>query len=147
MKTTITALIIASGFIFFWLYVFYIKVSHFAEFKREMAGQVFSGDLAATLTYVLPTIWLSIAALLAFNKTRLAGMIFNLALLLLFTVYVGMAVFKVYHHIPCDCAGLFNFNWHKQFYFNLIVTAVAATGFILTLILKYRERRAAVWTG
>lgn len=141
-KRIIIQVILSVAFILFWLYVIYVKVSDFAEFKREMNGQVFQVSITTILPYALPVTWLVIAALLAFAKTRLLGMLLNLSLLLCLTIYVGLAVFKVYSNTPCACSGLFHFNWNEQFYFNLLVTAVAGTGFILTI--KDQERRNKV---
>jgi hypothetical protein len=113
-RIEVLVLLLSIAFILFWMGVLYVKINDFAGFKREMANQVFPRSIATALPYVLPAIWLAIAALLAFDKTRLTGMVLSLYLLLTFTIYVGLAVFKVYNRTPCDCAGLFDFKWEGQ---------------------------------
>lgn len=130
--------------ILFWLYVIYLKLSDFNEFKGEIRGQAFPKNVADVLPYILFSIWMSIASLLAFNNDKLYGMLLNFVIMLGFTIYVGLAMIDAYAIIPCSCAGLFHFNWKEQFYFNLMVTAVSAAGLIFTY--KDRERRKSVWT-
>lgn len=145
MKTTsLVQIIITVIFILFWLYVIYVKLSDFREFKKEMNNQVLPKNVEAILPYLLPVLWFSIAALLINEKTRFMAMLLNFIILLAFSIYVGLAVAETYRYTPCSCAGLFDFDWNQQLYFNLIVTAVAGTGLIFTY--KDRERRKAVWT-
>lgn len=140
----ILEVIFAVAFIFFWLAVIYIKLDNFEGFKREMNSQIFPSNLALSLSYFLPLAWFTIAALLISERTRLIAMFLNFMLFLAFSIYVGLAVAEAYRYIPCSCAGLFDFDWNEQLYFNLIVTVVAATGLIFTY--KEKERRKAVWT-
>lgn len=140
----IVILILSAIFILFWLYAIYAKVADFAAFKREMLSQVFPQTVAHGLSYILLVVWISIAVLLASDIDKLYGMLLNFVMLLSFSIYVGLAKFEFFTSTPCSCAGLFHFNWKEQFYFNLMVTAVAAAGLILTC--KDRERRKLVWT-
>ncbi|RYG54094.1 MAG: hypothetical protein EOO01_02540 [Chitinophagaceae bacterium] len=142
-RSSVVELILVVAFILFWIYVMYAKLNDFAEFKREMVGQVFPKELAAVLPYFLPVAWFLIAATLALHPDKFIAMLVNFIMLLSLSIYVGLAVFNVYTYKPCDCAGLFDFNWNNQLYFNLVVTAVAGAGLIITL--KNRERRKEVW--
>lgn len=139
----ILALLFSIIFILFWIYVIYLKIGDFAEFKREMANQVFPRSISKILAYTLPMLWLTICFLLAFSQTRHLGLLLSLFILTSFTIYVGLALLDVYRFMPCSCSGLFHMKWKGQFYFNLIATAIAAAGFIFTF--KDKGRRKSVW--
>lgn len=131
---------IVSGFILLWSYILYAKLGNFEVFKGEMGNQVFPEQIAKALPYLLPAIWILTILLLVIEHTRLLGTILNLSIWIAFSGYVLLALLHVYNRMPCSCSGILHFSWKEQFYFNLIVTAVAATGFILTL--KERRRPA-----
>lgn len=141
-KALIIEHVFAIVFILFWMYVIYIKVGDFAGFKRDMTSQVFPRMISEILAYALPMLWLTICVLLAFSETRHLGLLLNLFTLIIFTLYVGLALLNVYRFMPCSCSGLFHMKWEGQLYFNLITTAVAAAGIIFTI--KDKERRTKV---
>ena len=133
------------AFILFWFVVLWIQLHDFNGFKNEIHNQVFPDDVSNILVYILPSIEFLTAVLLVESRTRKTGFILCLLLMLVFTIYVGLALLNVYSRTPCNCAGLLgnNSSWTSNFIFNLCVTAVAAAGFIFTI--KDQERGNMVW--
>lgn len=133
------------AFILFWLLAAGLQLSDFNKFKGEMHAQVFSSRISLILAYVIPTLEIALATLIVYSSTRLLGMILSFSLMFAFSIYVGLALLKVYTSMPCNCAGLLGSNstWEANLILNLFVTAVAAIGIIPNL--KTKERRAKVW--
>lgn len=133
--------ILTVAFILFWLFAAGSQLHDFDKFKGEMNNQMFSNYISNVLAYAIPAIEILIAGLLVYSSTRLFGMIVSLGLMMAFTAYVGLALLDVYSRMPCNCAGLLgqNSSWEANFIFNLVITAVAAIGLIITL--KDKERR------
>lgn len=126
-------IIIVSGLlIILWTYAAVSKLKDFGKFRHSMLSQIFPRWMGRLLTYLLPLFELSLAILLIFPGTRLFGMYASLFLMLLFTIYVGGAVFRVYNRYPCACGGLFTrMGWHKHFRVNIYLTIVALVGVLL----------------
>jgi len=110
-------------------------------FKLQMDRQALPSFLKEGLVYVLPPVEILTAVLLLFEKTLVTGLYLSVLLLTAFTVYVGLAVFKILSVVPCSCGGILSsMGWNVHFIFNLIFL-------LLTLIGIYvfrRERRAGV---
>jgi len=118
--------------IILWAYTAFSKIFNFHKFKQAMVTQVFPSWMGKILMYVLPLIEFAIVALLLFPQTRLIGMYASLFLMILFTLYVGGAVFHIYDRHPCACGGLFaRLGWSKHFKVNIMLTLVALIGVIL----------------
>jgi len=118
--------------IILWGYTALSKLFSFNKFKHAMKIQVFPRWMGKILVYVLPTIELALVVLLVIPETRLIGMYASLFLMVLFTLYVGGAVFHIYDRNPCACGGLFNrLGWYKHFKVNIILTLIALLGAVL----------------
>ena len=137
----LTPIFFSVAFILFWFVVIWIQIHDFTKFKSEMGNQVFPDDVSNILVYALPLIEFLIAILLVQSRTRKAGHLLTVMLMLGYSTYVGLALLNVYSRMPCNCAGLLGHNssWTSNFILNLCVTAVAGTGFIFTI--KDQERR------
>ncbi|MNV94923.1 hypothetical protein D3C71_1897640 [compost metagenome] len=84
------------------------------------------------LVWMLPVVELAIVALLLFQKTQILGMYASFILMLLFTLYVGGAVYNIYERTPCACGGLFKrLGWEKHFRVNIFFTIISIIGIIL----------------
>lgn len=94
--------------------------------------QVFPRWLGKILLYILPLTEIGLIILLLFPDTKLLGMYASLFLMIVFTLYVGGAVFQIYDRYPCACGGLFGrLGWYKHFKVNIILTLIALSGVIL----------------
>ncbi len=124
--------------VFLWVYAAASKVLDFNMFKGQMHRQVLPHFLKVSLVYILPPLELSAAILLLFERTQLRGFVLSFGLMVLFTLYVGAAVFRFFDNVPCSCGGLLSeMGWDAHFIFNLIFLLLTAIG----LIISYRERR------
>jgi len=118
--------------IILWAYTALSKLFDFNKFKYAMKIQVFPRWIGSILVYMLPVLELALVVLLIVPSTRLIGMYSSLFLMVLFTLYVGGAVFHIYDRNPCACGGLFNrLGWHKHFKVNIVLTLIALAGAVL----------------
>jgi len=126
-------IILITGFlVFLWAYSAFSKLFSFYKFKQAMLTQVFPRWIGHILIYTLPLIELAFVAILLISETRLLGMYASLFLMILFTLYVGGAVFRIYDRHPCACGGLFaRLGWYKHLKVNIILSLIALVGVIL----------------
>nr|WP_068891092.1 MauE/DoxX family redox-associated membrane protein [Pedobacter panaciterrae] len=121
--------IIYSLFILLWVYTAGSKLADFNNFKHEMSNQVFPAAYASFLIYILPSIEIITSLLLFSSKTRIIGLYVSFLLILVFTVYVGLAVMNVYEQIPCSCGGILKYmSWEAHLMFNMCLLLLAITG-------------------
>ncbi|HEY0177708.1 MAG TPA: MauE/DoxX family redox-associated membrane protein [Pedobacter sp.] len=115
-----------------WAYASFSKLFNMHRFKQAMMTQVFPRWVGKIFIYTLPLTEIGLIVLLFIPQTRLLGMYASLFLMILFTLYVGGAVFQVYERYPCACGGLFSrLGWYKHFKVNIMLTLVALVGVIL----------------
>lgn len=126
-------IILVTGFIvILWAYTALSKLFDFNKFKQAMLTQVFPRWIGKILIYALPVVELTLVALLIFPETRLLGMYASLFLMVLFTLYVGGAVYNIYDQHPCACGGLFaRLGWNKHFKVNIVLTLITLVGVVL----------------
>ena len=123
----ITGLLIA-----LWAYTAFSKVFNMHKFKQALMTQVFPRWVGKILMYLLPLSEVVLVVLLILPDTRLLGMYASLFLMLIFTLYVGGAVFQIYERYPCACGGLFGrLGWYKHFKLNIMLTFITLVGVIL----------------
>lgn len=132
MNTYPFVIIISILLIIMWAYAAISKLLDLDEFKQAMATQVFPKWMGKILIWILPVIELGIVGLLLFRKTQVFGMYASFGLMLLFTLYVGGAVYNIYARTPCACGGLFaKLGWKKHFRVNIFFTLISIIGIIL----------------
>jgi hypothetical protein len=132
MNTYPFIIIISILLIIMWAYAAISKLADLKGFKQALATQVFPKWIGKILVWVLPISELGIVGLLLFQKTQILGMYASFGLMLLFTLYVGGAVYNIYERTPCACGGLFaKLGWTKHFRVNLFLTAISIIGIIL----------------
>lgn len=132
MNTYPFVIIVSILLIIMWAYAAVSKLLDLQNFKQALATQVFPVWMGKILVWVLPIAELGIAGLLLFQKTQLLGMYASFGLMLLFTLYVGGAVYNIYERYPCACGGLFaKLGWKKHFRLNIFLTMISIIGIIL----------------
>lgn len=103
-----------------------------ALFRSQLSRQPLPSSWVPILIWFLPSIELITAGLLMFSKTRKMSMLLSLSLMVIFTVYVAMAVIGYWENIPCSCGGVLNqLGWKDHLWFNLFFTFLAAAGIYL----------------
>lgn len=132
MNTYPFVIIISILLIIMWAYAAVSKLLDLPAFKQALATQVFPVWIGKILVWVLPISELGLVGLLLFQKTQLLGMYASFGLMLLFTLYVGGAVYNIYDRYPCACGGLFaKLGWKKHFRVNIFFTLISIIGIIL----------------
>src|SRR5690606_796788 len=71
--------------------------------------------------------------LLINSKTRKWAMYLSSLLLLVFTIYIGMALLGFWEKIPCACGSVIRFlSWKQHFFFNLFFLLISIWGIYST---------------
>lgn len=130
-----------STLILLWVYTAFNKLAEFENFKKQLYNQTFSPDLAEILVWLIPVLEIITAILLAFSKTRLAGLLFSVFLMSVFTTYILLVLTGYYERVPCSCGGLLKeMDWQTHFWFNTIFLGIAVLGTFLQLkLLKIKK--------
>uniref|UniRef100_F4CEI8 Methylamine utilisation protein MauE domain-containing protein n=1 Tax=Sphingobacterium sp. (strain 21) TaxID=743722 RepID=F4CEI8_SPHS2 len=121
----ILAGLIASMF----FYAAFSKLWDYEQSQIDMRNQLFPKFVADVFTWLVPGIEFIIVILLIIKPTRLKGFWVSLGLLTVFTIYVGIAVSKIFGRTPCACGGILNnlpYGWHIAF--NLLFMFLAYRG-------------------
>lgn len=114
------------------------KLLAFSSFRIQMLIQPVPRWTVTPLIYLLPSAELLISISLLFKPTRQIGLYSAAILMLLFTIYVGLAMIGFYGKTPCTCGGILNhLTWPQHFAFNLIFLSVSIYG----IIIDHQERR------
>ena len=101
-------------------------------FTGQMYNQPLPRPIASLLAWTVPSAELSAVVLLSIRRFRNYGLWLSCALLLAFTLYVGLVYFNSFDRMPCSCAGAFkNMSWGGHLVFNVALTLTAFTGLYL----------------
>jgi len=132
-----------------WVYTALNKAMDIGLFRAQLARQPIPQELANILVWFLPTIELLTASLLMFSKTKKAGMLLSFLLMLVFTIYVALAVIGYWENIPCSCGGVLNqLGWKDHLWFNLFFTALSGTGvYLLRQLHRKRDLQQIALSG
>lgn len=135
---------IASLFILLFIYTALSKWLDFQDFVGQMNNQPFDNSYTPLLVWSIPSIELIVAVMLMFNATRRIGFFAATAMMLVFTVYVGLVTFHFYERVPCSCGGVIrNFTWPQHFIFNIFFLVIGLIG----MVLHNREKRRLASTS
>lgn len=120
--------IIASVFILLFVYTAVSKLVTFQTFKEMLKFSPLIGDRNVILAWVLPISELIVSLLLFIPRTRKWGLYLSLALMLVFTIYIGyMLLFTT--NRPCNCGGVLNsMTWNQHLGFNIFFAVLAWIG-------------------
>jgi len=120
--------------------ILYVVVFAFTGLTKLMEGDRFFNNLNNSpilpdviwlpyiISWVVPTLEIAIALLIAIPKTRLKGFYGALGLMIAFTIYVTGIVF-ISPYTPCSCGGIITLlSWPQHLIFNggLIILALVA---------------------
>lgn len=117
------------------LLFFYAAISKLIDYeqsKHAMFKQLFSRDVAVVLVWLVPVTELMVVLLLLIKRTRLKGLCAFLLMMILFTLYIAIAMSGVFGRKPCGCGGVFkNMGYWTHLGFNLIFIVMAILGIAL----------------
>lgn len=120
--------------------ILYVVVFAFTGLTKLMEGDRFFNNLnnspilpdmvwlSYIISWVVPTLEIVIALLIAIPRTRLKGLYSALGLMIAFTIYVTVIVF-ISPYAPCSCGGIITLlSWPQHLIFNvgLIILALVA---------------------
>lgn len=114
-----------------WIYTGLNKLIQYDKFSFEAGRSPFLQHLAPLVAAMVPAGELTIAALLIFKRTRVAGLYASLFLMTLFTGYVYVMLHYAYD-LPCSCGGIIELlTWEQHLIVNLMLTLLTAIAILL----------------
>lgn len=114
-----------------WIYTGLNKLIQYDKFSFEAGRSPFLQHLALLVAAMVPAGELTIAALLIFKRTRVAGLYASLFLMTLFTGYVYVMLHYAYD-LPCSCGGIIELlTWEQHLIVNLMLTLLTAIAILL----------------
>jgi|HubBroStandDraft_3_1064219.scaffolds.fasta_scaffold176416_1 putative oxidoreductase len=103
------------------------KLFDLESFTHTLYNQPIPRPLVPLLVLILPALEIATAACLLFDRTRLIGLYSGLALLTVFTLYIGAILVHLFTKVPCSCGGIFRrLSWGQHFWLNLALLILAA---------------------
>jgi hypothetical protein len=121
--------LISGLLILLFVYAAVTKVADFKTTLHEIDNQVLPHWLTPWLAVGIPLAELLIVAGLFTRRFKMAALYASLALMAVFTIYIGLALLNVYQRMPCSCGGVLkHMGWRAHFFFNLfyvLITLVA----------------------
>ena len=138
MKRSDLADLISFFLILMFTYGTASKLIDFRSFRMQMLIQPVPKWSVSYLVILVPLTEVITIVFLLFKKTKTAGFYASACLMLLFTVYVGLAMSGAFGSIPCSCGGVIGkLNWQQHFAFNLIFLSLSIYG----IVIDYKQRR------
>lgn len=118
--------------IILWMYAALSKLLDYPLFIAQLNKQPFPKGSLSTLAVVIPLAEICTTFLLVFQRTKTVGLKVSFWLMLLFTLYVILAMTRTFGHIPCACAGIIGrMPWSQHLVFNIFFTIVSYAGYYL----------------
>lgn len=123
--------IIASIFVLVFLYTGINKLRFHEGFAGAMNRNPLIKPYSEILQWIIPIGELAIVALLLIPATRRLGLLLSTLLMAVFTVYVGLMLWKG-GQLPCLCGGVLEtMNWPTHLVFNSVLLVL---GWFATLV-------------
>ncbi|VTR49340.1 MauE/DoxX family redox-associated membrane protein [Sphingobacterium thalpophilum] len=123
-----------------WLFVSYNKISDFQGNMDAMLRQPIPRLFAQVLAFLVPMSEVIAALLIGIKRTRLIGFGFSSLLMIIFTLYVGLALLHVWsEELPCSCGLIIQISWKAHFILNLYLTLICLWCFLLEFWVKRKE--------
>lgn len=125
MKRTHLTEIIAALFILLFVYTATSKLLEFDRFTYVLSKSPLIGDKAPFLAWALPFLEFGISLLLFIPRTRRQGLWASLALMIVFTGYLGYMIYFTPDR-PCNCGGVLKrMTWKQHLAFNFFFVMLA----------------------
>lgn len=133
MKPNQTIMLVTSSLlIMLFTYTPISKWINYHDFVKQMNNQPFDPRFLPILIIIVPSLELLTAIMLISDKTRNAGLISSVLLMITFTAYIILIKMNYYGRIPCSCGGVISkLNWTQHLYFNLFFLLLSLVGLLL----------------
>nr|WP_295865467.1 MauE/DoxX family redox-associated membrane protein [uncultured Chitinophaga sp.] len=120
MKKKLLVEIAVIAYILLFSYAAASKLLDMELFVFHLQRQAFSPSLIPVLSWGVPLSELVIVLMLVLPRFRVVGLISATVLMLVFTVYVMIAVLGLFRNVPCSCGGVIStLTWKEHLLFNL----------------------------
>ncbi len=127
-----------------FIYTGFSKCFDFEGYKVAMHNQPFPDWLSDFLIWVLPPVEITIAGLLFFEKTRRNGLWASMMIMLLFTLYIVLILFRLFPKVPCSCGGVIkSLTWTQHLFFNLFFLTISFIGYKLQPYQEITNKKAS----
>ena len=129
-KKTIFVDIICVLFILLFIYAATSKLFDYDNFKAQLGRSPLIARFWNWI-WIVPTVEIIIAFLLAFPKTKIIGLYASFSLMTMFTAYI-FTILQFSEFIPCSCGGVLSkMSWTMHLWFNVAFILLSLTGIIL----------------
>lgn len=119
-------------YIFLFVYTAVSKLLEFNDFRTQLGQSPVFAAIAEFVAYCVIIAELVISVLLVSEKTRKAGLLFALALMIMFTTYI-IIILNFATFTPCSCGGFIeSLGWTEHLIFNLAFVLLALTALYLS---------------
>ena len=120
--------LISALFILLFLYTALNKTVYIRPTINILNANPLLSNYATAITWSVIILEYIATAILFFPKTRKAGLIVSLALMSIFTAYIGYMMIFV-PKLPCSCGGIISkLTWSQHLIINLIFILLALLG-------------------
>lgn len=127
--------VVSIYFVILFCYAAISKILDFRNFQSQLRQSPLLNGFSQFLPYTIIIVEFLIAGLLCYQKTRTAGLIGSLVLMIVFTGYIALLL-STSKNLPCNCGGILEkMSWQQHFYLN--IGCVVLTIIALGLNLKY----------
>lgn len=134
VKPPVASTIVCMLLIVLFVYTGTSKWLNMRNFLVDLNNQPFADSLTPLIAIVLPFSEITTAFLLLFDRTRLAGLIFSMTLMSVFTIYTILILSNVFAEVPCACGGLIKqLTWEQHLVFNVF--------FLFAIVIAFKKER------
>ncbi|MEJ8841887.1 MauE/DoxX family redox-associated membrane protein [Lacibacter sp. H375] len=144
MKNIPVTIHCSSLLILLFTYTAISKLTDYEKFVRVLDESPLIHKGADTIAWLLPVTELIVVLLLFFERTRRMGLYASLALLTVFTIYIGCMLLFV-AELPCNCGGVLNkMSWQQHLFFNagfLVINVIGIGRTPLYELLNFLRRQ------
>lgn len=120
-------------YILLFAYTAVSKLLEFNDFRTQLGQSPIFAAFAEWVAYGVVIIELLISVLLAFDRTRKAGLVFALTLMIMFTTYI-IIILNFATFTPCSCGGVIeSLGWTEHLIFNIVFILLALCALYLGL--------------
>lgn len=122
--TNITCTILVSIFV----YTGVNKLTEISNFQAVLSKSTFLKPIYIPVSWIIPSIEIVTALVLAFAKSKIIGLWIAVILLTMFTVYIsGMLALLHHKDLPCSCGGIINkLSWPEHVILNLALLTLSS---------------------
>jgi uncharacterized membrane protein YphA (DoxX/SURF4 family) len=131
MKKHVIIEVISFLFILLFIYAAVSKMIDMEKFRAQLGQSPLLTAFAYHVAWIVPSVEIIIAIMLATAKYRIIAMYGSLNLMIMFTVYIVIAT-KFTPYVPCSCGGVLEkLGWNEHLIFNIVFVMLAVINIIL----------------